>query len=275
MSLGLEDFAPSNRWVMTAKEVLEAFLTPPRVREFTREAELRANSISTRMRLPEAGFARGGGEEIVVYAWGAGRSVLLVHGWGGRATKFAAFIGPMLAAAFRVVSFDAPAHGQSSGTLSSAPAFASAIETVNAKEGPFHAIVAHSLGALASTCAQGRGVKVERVVYLGACCWVEPLLTNFVAPLELSDEATQELFRFSAGEFRPEEISADTVARRLGDTAAILMHDPDDSEMPYKHSVAIAAAWPNALLVPAPGVGHRRILRSREIITRTLKHIAA
>lgn len=266
--------APKIDSVMTAREVLVAFLTPPRLPELAREAEVRASSISTRVRLREAGFARGGGEEIEVYSWGAGCPVLLVHGWGGRAANFAAFIGPMRAAGLRVVAFDAPAHGQSSGTLSSGPAFASAIEMVEAQEGPFHAIVAHSLGALASTCAQGRGVKVGRAVYLGACCWVEPLLTDFIARFELAEEVRRELFRFSAGEFGSEEISANAVAPRLGDTVALLMHDPDDAEMPYHHSAAIAAAWPNALLVPTPGVGHRRILRSRDIITRTLEHIA-
>lgn len=258
---------------MTAIEALVAFLTPPKWPELAREAEVRSASISTRLRLGEAGLARGGGEEIEVYAWGDGPPVLFVHGWGGRATNFAAFIAPVVAAGFRVVAFDAPAHGQSSGTLSSAPAIAAGIQAVGAREGPFHAIVAHSLGALASTCAQSRGVKVGKVVFLGACCWVEPLLVKFVENLDMSNEAVSELFENSAGEFGLEEISAEAVAPRLGGTAAILMHDPNDLEMPYDHSVAIAAAWPNALLVPAHGVGHRRILRSRDIIARTLKHI--
>jgi hypothetical protein len=52
------------------------------------------------------------------------------------------------------------------------------------------------------------------------------------------------------------------------------MHDPDDTEMPFSHSAALAAAWPNALLLPTPNVGHRRILRARSIIERTLEHIA-
>jgi hypothetical protein len=258
---------------MTANEALVAFLTPPKWPEFAREAELRATSISTRMRLGESGFARGGGDEIAVYVWGDGPSVLLVHGWGGRATNFAAFVSPMVAAGFRVVAFDAPAHGQSAGTLSSAPAIAEGIRAVEARQGPFHAIVAHSLGALASTCAQGRGVEVRKVVFLGACCWVEPLLVNFVEHLGLPDETRNELFQISAAEFGLEEISAEAVAARLGGTAALLMHDPDDSEMPYDHSVAIAGAWPKALLLPAPGVGHKRILRSREIIARTIEHL--
>ncbi|HEY5953430.1 MAG TPA: alpha/beta fold hydrolase [Terrimicrobiaceae bacterium] len=259
---------------MTTREVLEAFLTPPKLPELTREAELRAGSISTRLRLGKAGFARGGGEEIAVYNWGAGRPVLLVHGWGGRATNFAAFLGPMNAAGLGVVAFDAPAHGQSTGTLSSGPAFAAAIEAVEEQQGPFHAIVAHSLGALASTCALGRRVRVGKVVYLGACCWVEPLLTEFIKPFELAEEVRRELWRISAGEFGLTEISAEVVAPQLGDTAAILMHDPDDTEMPFSHSAALADAWPNGLLLPTPNVGHRRILRARSIIERTLEHIA-
>ncbi|MFZ0709702.1 MAG: alpha/beta hydrolase [Terrimicrobiaceae bacterium] len=258
---------------MTANEALVAFLTPPKWPEFAREAELRSTAILTRVRIEEPGFARGGGEEIAVYAWGNGPSVLLVHGWGGRATNFAAFVGPMVAAGFRVVSFDAPAHGQSSGTLSSGPAIAASIRAVEAREGPFHAIVAHSLGALASTCAQGRGVEVRKVVFLGACCWVEPLLVSFIEKLGLSDEIRRELFQ-NPGEFSLDEISAEAVAPGLGGTAAMLMHDPDDPEMPYNHSAAIAGAWPKALLLPTPGVGHRRILRSREIIARTLEHLA-
>ncbi len=259
---------------MTASEVLVAFLTPPKWPELAREADLRATAVSTPLRLGESGFARGGGDEIAVYAWGNGPTILCVHGWGGRATNFAAFIGPMVAAGFRVVAFDAPGHGQSSGTLSSGPAIAASIKAVEAREGPFEAIVAHSLGALAATCAQGQGVKVRRVVFLGACCWVEPLLVNFIEPLGLSKETTADLFQTSAGEFSLEEISAEAVAPGLTATAAMLMHDPQDSEMPYKHSVAIASAWPGALLVPTPGVGHRRILRAREIIARTLEHIS-
>jgi hypothetical protein len=98
-------------------------------------------------------------------------------------------------------------------------------------------------------------------------------LVNFVEQLGLTDETRRELFQMSALEFSLEEISAEAVAPRLGRTAAMLMHDPHDSEMPYNHSVAIADAWPKALLIPAPGVGHRRILRSREIIARTLEHL--
>jgi pimeloyl-ACP methyl ester carboxylesterase len=192
---------------------------------------------------------------------------------GRKSDHFAAFIPALTAAGFRAVSFDAPGHGQSSGILSSAPAIAAGIRAVEERTGPFYAIIAHSLGALASTCALSRGSNADRVIFLAACCWVRPLLTKFVERLGLPDDKRLELFAFSAGEFRPEEISAEAVAPSLGGTSALLMHDPADPEMPYEHSNAVANAWPGAVLFPVPGVGHRRILRSRAAIDRALAHL--
>jgi pimeloyl-ACP methyl ester carboxylesterase len=258
---------------MTANDALVAFLTPSKGPELSREIALRAAARSSRIQLGVSGFARGGGDQIQAYSWGEGPSILLVHGWEGRATNFAAFIPALTVAGFRAVSFDAPGHGQSSGILSSAPAIAAGIQAVEQRTGPFYAIIAHSLGALASTCALSRGSYADRVIFLAACCWVKPLLTKFVERLGLPDDKRLELFSFSAGEFRPEEISAEAVAPSLGGISALLMHDPADPEMPYEHSTAVANAWPGAVLFPVPGVGHRRILRSRAAIDRALAHL--
>ncbi len=52
------------------------------------------------------------GKPLAVYAWGEGPTVLLAHGWNGRATQFWSFIDPLVDAGFRALSFDMPAHGQ-------------------------------------------------------------------------------------------------------------------------------------------------------------------
>src|SRR5439155_14413206 len=43
---------------------------------------------------------------------------------------------------------------------------------------------------------------------------------------------------------------------------ALIFHDPEDDDVPYGDSEALAAAWPGARLQPTPGLGHRRILRA-------------
>ncbi|MEZ4682380.1 MAG: alpha/beta fold hydrolase [Caldilineaceae bacterium] len=51
----------------------------------------------------------------VKYSWGSGPTVLLVHGWAGRGSQLAPLVAPLVNAGYRVVAFDAPAHGDSPG----------------------------------------------------------------------------------------------------------------------------------------------------------------
>ena len=87
--------------------------------------------------------------------WGSGPVAYLVHGWGGNGSQLAAFVRPLLAEGFRVVLFDAPAHGDSEP----GPAgpgrthgveFGKALDAVFAKFGPAEAVIAHSLGAIST-----------------------------------------------------------------------------------------------------------------------------
>src|SRR5712691_2373566 len=58
---------------------------------------------------------RHAGKRIAVYDWGKGPTVMLVHGWSGRGAQLGEFVEPLSGAGYRVVAFDAPAHGHSDG----------------------------------------------------------------------------------------------------------------------------------------------------------------
>ncbi len=258
---------------MDPRQLLEAFLTPPKVRELTREQELLDRAQTSRVQLKGTGFARGVGEDVQIYRWGRGPAVLLVHGWGSRASHFEALVTALEAGGFQAVAFDAPGHGRSGGIFSSAPAFAAAIGAVAAQEDAFTAVVAHSLGALATAQTLGKTLRAGRVALLGSCCWVEPLAVAFGRGQAAPQPSIDAMIALAHAEFRPEETSAEISAPALGNVPALLMHDPSDAEMPCEHSRALAAVWPGARLVETPGVGHRRILRARDIVTRTMEHI--
>src|SRR5262249_24545271 len=68
-----------------------------------------------------------GGVTIRGAFWGDGPRVYLLHGWGGRATQFAAFVEPLVRAGFMPVAFDAPGHGASGGRTASLLHFARAL----------------------------------------------------------------------------------------------------------------------------------------------------
>src|SRR5439155_20708813 len=66
------------------------------------------------------GFGDGTAEAVKTYAWGDGeRPVLLVHGWRSRASRYAGFVTRLLELGYSPVSYDAPAHGDSGGEVTS------------------------------------------------------------------------------------------------------------------------------------------------------------
>src|SRR5215210_2854174 len=68
--------------------------------------------------------------DLAAWVWGEGPVVILTHGWGGRAGRFGALAGALLAGGFKVVVFDAPAHGASMGDQASLPQFSRALRDI-------------------------------------------------------------------------------------------------------------------------------------------------
>ncbi len=91
-----------------------------------------------------------GDENIAVWDWGEGPTVLLVHGWNGCAAQMSRFIEPLVRAGYYVVAPDLPAHGASSGRRTNLFEFAEAIALLGRRVGPVHGVIAHSLGAAAA-----------------------------------------------------------------------------------------------------------------------------
>ena len=104
------------------------FLTPPRPRRPAWEIDLLARAEARPMRV--------GPRRIETWTWGTGPSVLLVHGWGGRGTQLGAFVAPLVARGFSVVTFDAPGHGASDDGVVTIPEMTAAIHAAAASRGP-------------------------------------------------------------------------------------------------------------------------------------------
>src|SRR5437667_6121508 len=96
------------------------------------------------------------GRRVAAWSWGdRGPGVLIVHGWGSRGARFVDLGGALLASGFRVVTFDAPGHGASSGRLSSGPEFTRAALAVATAVGPVSVVVVDSVGGFAWALAIG------------------------------------------------------------------------------------------------------------------------
>lgn len=262
--------------------VVDVWLTPPRfpLPALALPAERRVLSLRPEP-LPAFAHARshealGVGKELVASVWGESKKkALLVHGWGGEARQLGAWITPLLAGGYEVWAGDAPAHGRSEGTLSSAPASAALLVALgNEAGGPFDLIVAHSLGALVVALALSEGLAARRAVFLAPCCYfLDDLLAvarRLGWPAERDNELLEYFTRtlFTGRYARPDLLGA--LERIAQPPPLTIFHDPKDDFVPFEEARLIAAHWPGATLHETPRVGHSRILFAKKVIEAAL-----
>jgi len=216
------------------------------------------------------------GETIQGTSWGTGPSALLVHGWAGYRAQMGALVAPLTAAGFRVVAADMPAHGESSGKLSSVIHFADALLALAARFGPLRGLVAHSFGAAGVTNALARGLAVERVVFLAPPARFDSFWNRFQGALGMSDRVRRRLTADAEAWLgvRFDEAAPVHLAPRM--TAPLLiLHDAGDREVAFEEGVELAGHWPGATLQRTEQLGHMRILRDPGTVAAAVAFLQA
>ena len=217
------------------------------------------------------------GGPVAVYRWGDGPVVLFVHGWSGRGTHVAAFIRPLLQAGYRVMAVDAPGHGETPGNRTNILECARVLQAFAQQYGPVHGAITHSFGGMVLAYAMAQGLVVGRVTCIAAPARVEFLVERFARIMAMPDSVVANLKarleqRFDANIW--ELLATDLNAARL-DAPALVIHDEDDSSVPWQQGRLIADAWPGAQFVTTQGLGHTRILRDPAVIERVAGFIGA
>jgi pimeloyl-ACP methyl ester carboxylesterase len=202
-------------------------------------------------------------------------SVLLVHGWEGRGAQLGALVQPLVALGFRVVTFDAPGHGDSSGERSSLFHFAEAISRAAEELGPFRAIVTHSMGGAAALWASRNGALARRLVLIAPPIDLRDFTRSMSLTLGLPEDIRGRVHERLGSRFGVpiEEAQAERIASRMHGPLLVL-HDEDDHEVPIACGEAIVRAWRGAELVRTRGLGHRRILRDAASLAAIVRFVS-
>ncbi|MBI2381924.1 MAG: alpha/beta hydrolase [Gammaproteobacteria bacterium] len=210
------------------------------------------------------------GKPLALYRWGEPRlgRVLLMHGWGGRATQLAAFIPEFVAAGYEVVAVDAPGHGLSAGKQASLFHFANALERALAETGPVEAVIAHSFGGAATALAATRGARFGKAVLIAPPSDLNDYLDTMCRLLGLSGRVRRDLqARYEAILATPfAELRVSPENLRGLRQPALVIHDEEDGEVPAETGRRVAAAWPGARFITTRGLGHRRILKDAGVV---------
>ena len=246
------------------------FLTPKRHRRPAAEHELLAQA---RHLLVPGDASALGSDQLASWEWGhEGPRVLLVHGWEGRGAQLGSLVQPLLDRGFRVVTFDAPGHGNSPGSTSSLVHFARAVERMAEAYGPFEAIITHSMGGAATAWSTRNAPLAKRLVMIAPPIDVRDFTRQLSQTLSLSDEVRTEVERRLGKRLgvAPSELHVGRIAPRMT-TPLLVIHDEEDRDVPIACGETIAASWPGAKLIRTKTLGHRRILRDAQVIVDAVR----
>ena len=236
------------------------FLSPRRYRrpEWERAVLDRAAPLELRV----------GERRIAAWAWGEGTPVVLVHGWEGRGAQLGHLVQPLVDAGHRVITYDAPAHGDTPGRQTTLPEFADCLWAVARQEGPLAAVVAHSMGAGAAALALHEGLPARRVAFVAPPADMGEVTRRFAGFIGMGEAG---LGRFKDALADRILVQVDTLnARRFARNVhlpALVVHDEEDPVMPFADGTGVASAF-GASMVSTRGLGHRRILRDPGVVDR-------
>ena len=280
--------------VADSTTVRTAFAAPPLVRGTFRLLEHAAPAAgawwTTRLwcTVPSAGSARAdnrprpgsirslrmpGGRSVVTETWGTGPAVYLVHGWGGWRGQLGSFVDALTSRGYRAIAFDAPSHGDSpAGALgphqSTLGELAEALRTVVDHHGSPAAIVGHSLGCAAAAVAIRDGMSVPRLGFVAPVAQPIGFTTEMARGLGFGARIHRRMIRrleLLVG--RPmSDFDLLTMSQGAGLPPTLIVHDHDDREVGHEQAELLVGAWPQAELVSTSGLGHRRILRDRDVV---------
>jgi pimeloyl-ACP methyl ester carboxylesterase len=214
-------------------------------------------------------------KKVMVYRIGNGKEkVLLVHGWSGRASQLYKLAEELVACGFSVVSFDAPAHGKSSGRSTNMLDFIATIKAMHESVGPFTAAIGHSLGGMSLLHAASSGVKMNKLVTIGSGNLIQDIINEFTKKLHLSNQVgivMRTKFEKRHGELMENYSSQE--AAKLIEIPVLVVHDENDNEVPVSCAIEIQKKLKKGALLITKQLGHRKILRDQHVAQQIINFI--
>lgn len=245
------------------------FATPLKHKVPERELMMRNSAKNEKL------FVQGIDADVQVYVYGYSKvKVLMVHGWAGRGTQLYQIADKILENKMMVVSFDAPAHGLSSGKRTNMLDFIETIYEIDKKYGPFDAAIGHSFGGMALINAAAAGLSLKKLVIIGADNSIPFIFKDFVKKLELNPVIATKLEQLFERKKRVkiDDFTSENKARKIN-IPTFVVHDSEDKYVNVSSALAIRQNLEQGELLITNGLGHHKILKSSFVIQRIINFI--
>jgi pimeloyl-ACP methyl ester carboxylesterase len=202
------------------------------------------------------------------------KTVLLVHGWEGRGSQLARFVHPLVEQGIRVVTFDAPGHGDARRDRASLIDHALSVAAVGKEFGPLHAVIGHSVGGAASLLATRFGLEADRYVLIAPPRSPSRFVAGFSKVLGLDPVVRDAMIARVESRYgvRLADLEVTADAARLH-SPLLVVHDREDNVVDFSAGKALADAAPLGMILATHGLGHNPILRAREVVESVTRFV--
>lgn len=201
---------------------------------------------------------------IATYEWGEGDTViLLVHGWEGRASNFGRIIPLLLKKGYKVRSFDAPSHGNSSQQRVN---FFDYIELVKhfLQKQHFQHIMAHSMGSIITigALAELPSYQLKQLVLLTTPDKLIDYTRNLMNQLGLGIKTEQNLLQLIKKQTGkdPYLLNGSNLCQNIKTERGLFIHDKNDRMLPVVWSKNVQQNLQNTELIEIENTGHFKML---------------
>jgi pimeloyl-ACP methyl ester carboxylesterase len=245
-----------------ARSMHQAFMTPRTLppREWELAVLAKAERVTLRFGLS-------------ALRWGQGPAVLLMHGWEGRPTQFAALIEALVVAGYTVMALDGPGHGRSRGHKAHVVLFAQALLEAAGELPPLHGVIGHSMGGAAALLASQWGLRADVMVSISAPARVLEVLRGFAKTVGLPPKARSAFIRQVERDVGMPVEHLD-VSRYQLEFSGLIVHAEDDPLVSAGEAQLIHEAWCDSRLMLLPEGGHQRLLADPQVIEAVLGLLA-
>ena len=214
-------------------------------------------------------------KRIRIYEYGSGeKKVLLVHGWSGRGTQLVKIADALLENDYKVVSFDAPAHGKSSTKSSLMPEFIASIHEIDKKFGPFEFAIGHSLGGMSIVNAVSQGFNINKGIIIGSGDIIQDIIDDFIKKLSLKPKIGVMMKEYFEKKFNePMENYATSNASKKIKIPFLIIHDENDEDVHFSAAKNINDNLLGSKLIITQKLGHRKILGDKFVIENIISFL--
>lgn len=214
--------------------------------------------------------------EIFVYKEGT-PTALLTYGWESSMVRLQTLMEELRKNNIGFIAFDLPAHGKSSGKLNDAILSSKIVYDLLQKYPSITTLIGHSFGGGISYMSLERGSSVIKMITIGTPTHYSSVVTPFFMMLDVSPQMQQGFFDTISEVFGRDFKDYDLPAIKTKNSIQLLsIHDKNDMTIPHTDAIRMKEALnETCTLMLTEGLGHRKIMHDREVLSEIVNFIAA